>query len=278
MATTPEWGLPLAPAMARLLGAYRGELLRWNRQINLLSRRDPEGTASALIRQCAAAFALWWGASGARLAGGAAEGGPAPTPAAAGGALRVFDLGSGGGLPAFVWLALLAERGVAVRATLVEPRQKRAWFLERLRRLPGAPAYDVVAAPWDAGAAAVAVVGGEAAADTAPILFTLKALRLSETSVLAPLPAALGAGGVAAGRAVEIVRFQPDADLDVAALARELGIPAAGAVPATGEVAWASEGHTFLVPGADGPAAAAVAAAALLVSRHRAAAVGGPQG
>jgi hypothetical protein len=263
MATTPEWGLPLPPATAGLLTAYRGELLRWNRQINLLSRRDPEGTATALIRQCAAAFALWWAASGAGLAGGA---------------LRVFDLGSGGGLPAFVWLALLAERGVAARATLVEPRQKRAWFLERLRRLPGAPAYDVVAAPWAADAAAVVGDGGEAAADTTPILFTLKALRLSETAVLAPLPAVLGAGGAAAGRAVEIVRFQPATDLDVAALAWDLGIPAAGAVVALGDVAWASEGHAFLRPGPAGPAAADVAAAGLLVSRHRVATLGGLQG
>ncbi|MBK7190711.1 MAG: class I SAM-dependent methyltransferase [bacterium] len=125
---------PLDGRTRELLGAYRAELLRWNQQINLLSRRDAEGTADTLIRQCLDAFEMWWLASGAELA--------------AGGTLRLFDLGSGGGLPAFVWLAQLTSRGVATRATLVEPRAKRAWFLERLTHLPGAPAFEVVASRW----------------------------------------------------------------------------------------------------------------------------------
>jgi hypothetical protein len=125
---------PLDGRTRELLGAYRAELLRWNQQINLLSRRDAEGTADTLIRQCLDAFEMWWLASGAELT--------------AGGALRLFDLGSGGGLPAFVWLAQLKARGVVTRATLVEPRAKRAWFLERLTHLPGAPAFEVVASRW----------------------------------------------------------------------------------------------------------------------------------
>lgn len=277
MATTPEWGLPVAPATAGLLAAYRGELLRWNRQINLVSRRDPEGTATALIGQCAEAFGLWWEASGAALAGGAAGGGRAP----GGGALRVFDLGSGGGLPALVWLALLAERGVAARATLVEPRQKRAWFLERLRRLPGAPAYEVVAAPWgadDAGDGAAAGRADATAPDATPILFTLKALRLTESEVLAPLPGALADARVAAGRIVEIVRFQPGEGVDAGGLARDLGIPEPGAAVTWGGTTWGPEGHALLRPGPGGAARAGVAAAALLVSRHRALTDGGPPG
>ena len=254
MATTPDGGAPLAPATAALLAAYRAELLRWNRQVNLLSRRDPEGTADALVRQCAAAFTRWWEASGAGLVGPAS-------------ALRLVDLGSGGGLPAFVWLALLAERGVAVRATLVEPRRKRAWFLERLRQLPGAPPYEVAAAVWGPQAGGLAAgAAGDGAFGSWPILFTIKALRLSEGEVLGPLPAALGDAALSAGSRVEIVRFQPAEGVTAAGLARELAIPAVGTTLRWGGGAFQAEDCRYLAP-APGEAADG-GGAGLLVSRH----------
>ena len=236
--------------MAPTFEAYRAELLRWNRQINLLSRRDPGATADALIGQCVDAFAMWWETSGAQLASG--------------GALRMFDLGSGGGLPAYVWLSLLAGRGVAVSAVLVEPRAKRAWFLERLRQLPGAPAYTVAAGRWGE---VVASAGG---APDAPILFTLKALRLTETAVLSGLGAALVAAPPMPGCQVELVRFQPAARASSARLARELEIPAAGALFRAGALVLDAGSCRLQLPEAPGPDAAG-----LLVSRHVVAAPGG---
>lgn len=236
--------------MAPTFEAYRAELLRWSRQINLLSRRDPGATADALIAQCVDAFAMWWEASGARLASG--------------GALRMFDLGSGGGLPAYVWLSLLAERGVAVSAVLVEPRAKRAWFLERLRQLPGAPTYAVAAGRW--GEVAVPPGG----APDAPILFTLKALRLTESAVLAGLGAFPGGVPPAPGCNIELVRFRPAARDSSARLARELGIPAEGTPFRAGALSLESVSCRLRLPEAPGPDAAG-----LLVSRHVVAAPGG---
>jgi hypothetical protein len=254
MAATFETGRPVSARTRGLLGMYRDELLRWNRQINLLTRRDPEAAAETLIRQCIGAFDLWWGASGQALVG-------------AGGALRVFDLGSGGGLPGFVWLALLAEHGVTAEATLVEPRVKRAWFLERLARMPGGPAFAVSAARWGeamAPGAAPALAG--ASGETTPILFTIKALRLAEAAVLGGLGAALPALQLAPGASVELVRFQPTVGVTAAKLARALEIPAPGGRFLAGGRAFEAGECRLLVPHRRGQRSAT--AAGLLVSRH----------
>jgi hypothetical protein len=254
MASTFEAGRPVSTVTRGLLGAYREELLRWNRQINLLTRRDPEATADTLIRQCVGAFDLWWGASGQTLVG-------------AGGALRVFDLGSGGGLPGFVWLALLAEQGVATTATLVEPRAKRAWFLERLLRLPGGTPFAVVAARWGEAAAPAAAPAapGSAIANT-PILFTIKALRLPESAVLGGLSIAGPDLRPAPGTLVEVARFQPTVGVTAARLSRALEIPAPGELFAAGGLAFEAGERRLLVPTKRGQRSAT--AAGVLVTRH----------
>ncbi len=239
-------GRHLPGPSAAALVAYRDELLRWNRQISLVSRRQPEAVADGLIRQCVGAFDRWWVASGSALVGPGAR-------------LRVFDLGSGGGLPAFVWLVLLREKGVAVTATLVEPREKRAWFLERLGRLPGAPAYDVVPARW--GEAAVATVAGDSA-----ILFTLKALRLSESAILGGLAVAAGAGGAPVGTGIDIVRFQPTEGVTTAGLAAALEAPPVGAAHGAGFWRFEARGAQLLQPAAQDPDVAF--GAGLFVTSH----------
>jgi hypothetical protein len=254
MAPTFEAGRPVSAVTRGLLGAYREELLRWNRQINLLSRRDPEATADVLIRQCVGAFDLWWGASGQALVGGA-------------GALRMFDLGSGGGLPGFVWLTLLAEQGVAVTAMLVEPRAKRAWFLERLARLPGGTPFMVVAARWgEAPPPAVPAAAAAAATAKTPILFTIKALRLPESAVLGGLGVAAPVLRPAPGTPVEVARFQPTVGVTAAKLARALEIPAPGERFLAGGCALEAGERRLLVPTRRGQRSAT--AAGLLVSRH----------
>jgi hypothetical protein len=246
MTRAADRGAPSGP-----LAAYRAELLRWNRQINLLSRRDAPAAADQLIAQCADAFDLWWGSAGAELA--------------AGGRVRWFDLGSGGGLPAFVWLVLLAGRGVEVEATLVEPRTKRAWFLERLARLPGAPGFRVVAARWGEGAYP------EAGADNSPILFTLKALRLSEAAILGGLEVAVPAMARAPGADIGIVRFQPAEGVTMAGLSAELEVPAAGEAFSCGGLGFRSFGGRYLAPAgkAGAGAGAGAGAAGLFVTRHQ---------
>lgn len=246
MVRKPDGAPAVTAATAKLLDAYRAELLRWNRQISLVSRRDPEQVADTLIRQCLDAFGLWWSASGAALAQG--------------GALRVFDLGSGGGLPGFVWLAQLAAQGVALEATLVEPRAKRAWFLERLGQLPGAPRFAVAAARW--GEIVPGGAGPALAADT-PILFTLKALRLPEPAILAGLGALPGPARPAAGAIVELVRFQPATGASAKGLARELEVPAPGDVFAADGLACRAGDSRLLTP-----ARRRAEAAGLFVSRH----------
>lgn len=254
MAATFEAGRPVSARTRELFEAYRGELLRWNRQINLLTRRDPEEAADTLIRQCVGAFDLWWDASGQALVG-------------AGGALRVYDLGSGGGLPGFVWLTLLAEQGVAASAALVEPRAKRAWFLERLARLPGGPPFAVFAARWGESVApgAVLALAGGAGAET-PILFTLKALRLPEAAILGGLSTAEPVLRPAAGVAVELVRFQPTVGVTAAKLSRALEIPAPGERFQAGGWTFEAGARRLLVPTKRGQRSAT--AAGLMVSRH----------
>lgn len=244
----PIPGLP--PATAAWLAAYRAELLRWNRQISLVSRREPERVADALLRQCVDAFEMWWESSGAQLV--------------AGGSLRLFDLGSGGGLPAMAWLAMLAARGVDCEAVLVEPRAKRAWFLERVGQLAGAPPFRVVAARWgEAGADRAQAAAQSGAGREAPIVFTLKALRLTEPAVLDGLATWFGAPGLPSGLPVEIVRFQPAVRAAQAVLARELEIPAPASCFEAGGREFRADESRLLLPGTAGPDAAG-----LLVSRH----------
>ena len=254
MNATFETGRPVSARTRGLLGLYRDELLRWNRQINLLTRRNPEATAETLIRQCIGAFDLWWGASGQALVG-------------AGGVLRVFDLGSGGGLPGFVWLSLLAERGVAATATMVEPRVKRAWFLERLARMPGGPNFAVVAARWgEAPPPGAAATNMGRAGEATPILFTLKALRMSEAAILGGLSVVSPMLRPDPGVPAELVRFQPTVGVTAAKLTRSLEIPASGERFAAGGWIFEAGERRLLVPQRRGQRSAM--AAGLLVSRH----------
>ena len=112
---------------------YRSEVLRWNESINLVSRRDTEAQLDGLLAQCDDALAAWRRA--AKPLGLAADGRD----------VLYLDLGSGGGLPAVVWHERLVAAAGRLRTVLVEPREKRAWFLERVARQLAAPIPDVFA-------------------------------------------------------------------------------------------------------------------------------------
>jgi len=201
-----------------VLREYRAQVLRWNRQMSLVSRKDPEAAFDRLLVQCREGLALL--VREGLVAGGSAY----------------FDLGSGAGLPGVVWHLLMADRGLEPRTCLVEPREKRAWFLDRLRGLAGMPDFRVAASRW-----------GEAdlpAPGAGEILVSLKALKLTDPAVLAGLP------GTAAPGRVTIARYYPPAEPWTPALAADLGIFPAGSEVAGRGHAWRATGARIF-PGGD---------------------------
>jgi hypothetical protein len=191
-----------------VLEAFQAELLRWNRQINLVSRRDTARRIDDLVRQCdVACDVLIRHERQARR-----------DPAA--GPLLYCDLGAGGGLPGFIWHRRLLRDGVRLQSWLVEPREKRAWFLERVARLQGAEAYGVLQGRWGE-VSAPAPWRADAA------LLSLKALRLQDAEILAGLEVLAGPGATLPTRVV-IVRFHPAGQVLTAELAADLGMVAPG--------------------------------------------------
>lgn len=200
-----------------VLREYRAQVLRWNRQISLISRKDPEGTLDRLLLQSREGLTLL-----------VREGLVPP-------GIAFFDLGSGGGLPGVVWHLLMNERGLAPRTCLVEPREKRAWFLDRLRGLAGMPDFKVAPVRWGE-----ADLEGFAPAD---VIISLKALNLSDPEILGGLT-----GSRVWGRIV-IARYYPPAEPWTSDLAARLGIPAAGSEVASRGRPWLAEGARVLSGG-----------------------------
>lgn len=224
-------GMDFAGAME----VYRREVLRWNTQINLVSRRDTEGQFDALVDQCDSALAALL----------------AEAPELGSARLLYCDLGSGGGLPGVVWHRRLAEGRPNLAAWLVEPREKRAWFLQRTARFLGEPLFEVACARWNE------VVGPvETAADAC--LVSLKALRLTDSEVLAGLETLCGPRESFPARVV-IARFHPGDETLTPVLADELRILGEGRRIGP----WSAAGAA-VVPVPEG----AYPPAALVVSRH----------
>jgi 16S rRNA (guanine527-N7)-methyltransferase len=105
-------GLEPTPAQSRQFLSYIDLLLHWADKINLTSIIDPEGI---IDRHFCDSLALW-PALGIT--------GPATLP----GTKRLLDIGSGAGFPG-VPLKIMAPQ---IGLTLLEPRQKRAAFLQVL--------------------------------------------------------------------------------------------------------------------------------------------------
>ena len=191
------------------MGRFQQEVVRWNRQINLVSRQDTLRRVAGLISQCRGA---WLELEKAELQGWDRDG-----------RVWYFDLGSGGGVPGYVWHHLLAARFPQLNTWLVEPREKRAWFLERLNRIAPERPLQVWRARW-----------GEAPPGEAPpgetpspmnIVISLKALRLTEPAVLTGLArAAAGLADFTGGR-LAIARFYPPQQAWTSALRAELAFP-----------------------------------------------------
>lgn len=188
----------------RSLDRFRDEVLRWNRSFSLVSRQDPEGQTDRLIRECVqGADAL-----GAELADLA--------PAAR---ILYVDLGTGGGFPGLLWALLLPERlppDARLQEThLVEPREKRAWFLDRTARALGLEDVSVHAVRWGQG--------GPLTRRRADLLVvSMKALHLPDSDLLAQA-AAMAPGWEGS---LLVVRFVTAQDAHSRTFDPALGAPA----------------------------------------------------
>lgn len=169
------------------LDHFKRELLRWNESINLVSRHDTEARIESLVAQCRDAFLAW-----------TLDEGPLGLEYFGRDVLYV-DIGSGGGFPSVVWHEMLARQTMRLRTVLVEPREKRAWFLERVARELAPPPPEVLTSRWDEARPPEPV-------DCDLVLVSLKALRLGDMEILTNLEPPFG---TKARAGICIARFYP---------------------------------------------------------------------
>ena len=251
-----------APAISRILRDFKVQLLRWNPQINLVSRQSTDQRIDSLILQGMAGIEAVLDHLGVRDE--SAEDGATQ-------ALNYFDLGSGGGMPGIVWHCRLAELGLSPATCLVEPRTKRAWFLERLGGLRGMERFSVLCERWgdDFGEDAppcpklevsAAQEDGSLSRQGGNILISLKALKLTDKQILA------GLGRIVLdseldweNRCLLIARYYPPGQTLDSELTSELGIPAPGSsLDGPGLVGGALGGLVLPLQGENGPCASLV--------------------
>lgn len=170
------------------------EILRWNAQISLVSRVEPATTVNKLVPQCQRAWTLVVG----HLAASNWEHD-----------LALVDIGSGSGLPGLVWAAQCREEDRSGGVTLVEPRQKRAWFLNRVARAMGLAEVSVVPERWGERARVRRRPGIE------QVVLAFKALRMSDGEALSGLEAAFDRWRP---HRLAIVRFLVPGDREVTSL------------------------------------------------------------
>ncbi len=236
----------------RMLGEYRKDVLRWNNQINLVSRKGTANRLDGLIQQCRGGWD--------RLVD--------PDVSDLGEATRIwyFDLGSGAGLPGIVWHIQMAAADLSVRTLLVEPREKRAWFLERVAHLAGGESPWVAASRWgDAGIDGLDDEFPES--HPSHILISLKALHLPDSAVLDGLTPFLevaeGTNTSPGGEiSLLIARFYPPDQIWSEELAGELDILQKGQYRAASTHQFQSEGGSVLRP-------ATLPGASLVLSRYK---------
>jgi hypothetical protein len=155
----------------RALRCYREEVLRWNDSFSLVSRIEPETRLEALVAESRAAFTTLTGTI-LPLIGSNRD-------------ILYIDLGSGAGIPGLVWHLLAAETGFGgtrhAGSLLVEPRKKRAWFLEQTARIMQLSDLRVGEDQWGSRTA----LRHEGPGEKLTTVITLKALRLSDDEIIA---------------------------------------------------------------------------------------------
>ena len=225
-----------------VLAAYEAELIRWNRQINLVSRQDTARRVADLVRQCRLAgetlidevLGAWIGAE--------------PT--------NYFDLGSGGGLPGVVWHHQLGRHFGQLGTVLVEPREKRAWFLERLQGLAPQRPLLVWNGRWGQDDGRIA---GVSAAQQ--VLVSLKALHLKDEDVIQGWETVMSGLPSPSGSRLVSARFYPPEQQWDESLASELGV--LESQHETHDYIYRATDRRVLPPGPGGSAALAISAYAV---------------
>ncbi len=197
------------------------EILRWNHQINLVSRVDTARTLNGLVENCLSGWDLLVQALGEdeRFPG-----------------CMYVDLGSGGGLPGLIWSSSRMDLGHQGMNCLVEPREKRAWFLQRVARELHLDSLVVQAGRWGDELLPVAKDPLRMA------LISMKALRLTDSQVLGGLAAALGEQ--TPPRVTIVARFMESEDQPLEALEESY-------VACNGVLGWHHESTVIL--GIDNP-------------------------
>jgi len=225
---------------------FAEEIQRWNRQINLVSRQDTANLLEDLFLQClGGAEALWSYLLDRGLVNNEATG-----------VSHYFDLGSGAGIPGVIWHRFFAEKEPGVLTGLLEPRAKRAWFLERIAGLQGPQPFSVFNSRWEEASALFPAPKGKPV-----IVISLKALHLPDPVVLEGVGQALP--GLENGHVV-IARFYPPGQVLDAALEEHLQINVAEDSIRIGGADWEGEGVATL----NWPAPASQEAA-LVLSRYK---------
>ncbi len=122
----------------RLFQVFLEELLTWNPQLGLISKRATPAVAARLIRLSVELweFAAEYGAYNRRT-----------------GPWRVADIGSGAGFPGVLWTLLVPRLEIA----LIERKSRRAHYLERVTRRMGLSGVEV----FEADLTELARLGGQ---------------------------------------------------------------------------------------------------------------------
>ena len=225
-----------------LLERYQAEVLRWNRQMNLVSRRNPEERLAGLVRQSvAAALALPGVLEPLSLEAAAVVGGRCASHFRK---LEYIDIGSGCGVPGVVWHVVLGRTATAdaggagpVRdSVFVESRAKRAWFLDRCVRHLGLQSARAVTATWGEGESFLSALPDHAD-DEGPTLWllSLQALRLTDPELISGWRQATARGRLPEGDELVIARLRSQnvegtEEAGLEALRHDLSLPGDGCV------------------------------------------------
>jgi hypothetical protein len=202
----------------RALSRFRDEVLRWNAGFSLISRIDTEQRLESLIDESVASF----GVLKDEVLGGS-------NPVHQDGPRRIqyVDLGSGAGFPGLLWHLLWVQNGIPgvdhAGSLLVEPRDKRAWFLEHMAGLWGLEGLEVGMDQWGRRTG----LRSDDESERITGLVTLKALHLTDEVILDGWRKYRGV----ANDALIICRFHPPAIPLDGALREKYHLPEASSAP-----------------------------------------------
>ena len=248
------------PDLADLWDRYHREIRRWNSQINLVSRARGVEDLPRLTRECwDAARALPailsrvcpglpgpWGTPQADCAGqhvhGAGPGTGAGTDFGTN-TMQIercvyYDIGSGAGFPGVVWHVWLEQRldhwlesnqertatgsRPHLQTHLVEPRQKRAWFLQRVLQVLELHRVKVWSGRWgEKGETRQESRSGHGTL----WLISLKALALTDPEVIAGWRRIIGASRIGEWDRLVICRFRSPGSKTEDGLIQRLALP-----------------------------------------------------